>query len=141
MKKKQLIALLVAVLLIVLPIAVRVICLDGNTTYVPFSGRIFEFEAHEVSDLFVQNGTTGLRTTEADAEAITEVLNSLRSRFWFPNLKFFKTGGWSYRVALVDGGVQKSFYFNDNPIPYISVNGTIYILSRDQAAALTDFVD
>ena len=141
MKRNRLIALLVVILLIAIPFAVRIISLDDNTTYVPFSGRIFDFEVHEVSDLFLQNGTTGFNTTEADAEAVTEALNSLRSRFWFPEIKLFQTGGWSYRVALVDNNVQKSYYFSDSLIPYISVNGIIYILSGDQVAVLTDFVD
>lgn len=141
MKNKQLIALLVAVLVVVVCITVRIVNLDDNTTYVPFSGRIFDFEAHDVSDLFVQNGTTGFSTTEADVEEITEALNGLRSWFWFLDLKLFQTGGWSYRAALADGSVQKSFYFNDSPIPYISVNRIIYILSADQASELIAFVE
>lgn len=141
MKKKRLIILLVVILLIAVPIVVRIVNLDDNTTYIPFSGRIFDFEAQDVSDLFIQSGRTGDNTTEADAEAVTEALNSLRSWFWFPELKLFETGGWEYRAALVDGNVQKSFYFNDAPIPYISVNGIVYILSGEQVAVLTDFVD
>lgn len=141
MKKKRLTILLVVLALIAVPFVVRIISLDDNTTYVPFSGKIFDFEANEVSDLFLQNGTTGFNTTEADVEAVAEALNSLRSRFWFPEIKLFQTGGWSYRAALVDGNVQKSFYFSDAPIPYISVNGIIYILSGEQAETLTAFVD
>ena len=139
--KKRLIVLLAAVLLVAGAVGVRIINLDDNTTYVPFSGRIFDFEVQDVSDLFIQNGTTGFNTTESDTEEIAKVLNGLRSWLWFPEISLLETGGWSYRAALVDGSVQKSFYFNDSPIPYISVNGIIYILSREQAAGLTAFVD
>ena len=141
MKRKAIITLLVVLALVAGSILIRVIRLDDNTTYVPFSGRIFDFQVHEVSDLFLQNVTTGFQTTEADTEAVCAALNGLRSRFWFPNLKFFATGGWSYRAALIDGSVQKSFYFNNGPIPYISVNGIIYILSGEQADVLISFVE
>ena len=141
MKKKLIIVLLVVLVLVAGSIVIRAINPDDNTTYVPFSGRIFDFEVHEVSDLFLQNGTTAFNTAEADAEAVCNALNGLRSRFWFPEVKLFQTGGWRYRAALIDGSVQKSFYFSDSPIPYISVNGIIYILSGEQVDTLTAFVD
>lgn len=141
MKKKTWMALLAVLLLIAGSVSIRILHLDDNTTYIPFSGRIFDFEVHKVSDLFLQNGTTGFSTSEEAMEEIADMLNSLRSRFWFPEIRLFQTGGWGYRAALIDGSTQKSFYFNDQPIPYISVNGIIYILSVEQAAALTDFVN
>ena len=72
------------------------------TTYIPFSGEVFNIDVKTVEEIRIKEGTTGDRIIYHDDAAITEIadyLNAYRYDYWVPDLPIARSG-WSYAIVL-----------------------------------------
>ena len=107
------------------------------TTYIPFTGRIFDIDAGDLDGVTVRNGTTGESVyfeTAEEIESIVCSINALRYKFWTPKAPGSR-GGWSYGIKLGSGDEYEWFLFTEN---WIEAQGVLYYIRGD---ALRQFVD
>lgn len=104
------------------------------TTFVPFTGKLFDLNPEHPIMVQLQSGTTGQSITFTDPEQIREAndyLNGFRYVFWRP--KLLATSGWSYRVSLG----TLSYEFGEN---WIRVNNIIYYSAGGYFRQWTDLI-
>ena len=95
---------------------------SGHTTYVPFTGRVFNINCEELEAVRFQSGNTGQYIyfrSDDEIKEVTDFLNAFRYRVWVPSLP--PIAGWGYRVTLFFyDGTSVSYFFNSFSI---CVNG------------------
>lgn len=109
------------------------------TTYVPFTGRIFDIEPDEVRRIRVENGSSLVQvefTTQEELEEICKVLNNLRYTRWFPDIPI-PMGGWSRCVFLDTGNGTKFFEFTSKSL---LSRGIWYRITPETLAPLLEYV-
>jgi hypothetical protein len=111
--KKRYIVLVGLLLLAYVPFIATRYC--GHTTYIPFSGRVFDINIEEVEAIRFQSGNTGRYIKYLDEDEVMELvdyLNSFRYRVWLPEPP--RGAGWSYRIQIYFNNDEEdvSYYFN-----------------------------
>ena len=124
--------LIIIIIVVTLFIATRY---SAHTTYIPFTGKIFDIQPERYTEIDLQNGKSGemkVYTTDEERSAIADTLNALRYRFWLPKIPI-QTGGWQYRVILKIGDRYVDYLFTERTI---TVNGICYFVPEEQLESL-----
>lgn len=97
-----------------------------HTLFIPFTGRVFDIDAEEMTCFTLRSGCTGenISYTEADEfQEMTNCLNGFRYIAWLPSNPF-PTGGWTYAVRLdFKDGSSQTYTFGKN---WIEAKGVVY---------------
>lgn len=103
-----------------------------DTTYIPFTGRIFDIEVTEETRIRATIGGTDVIWEGEDAAEIAELLNSIRYWWWYPENPV-PHGGWDYAFV-----VNGEWYEASPKGKAIQANGIWYQL---RGAPLKDVYD
>ena len=136
-KKRWIVLLTVVCLLLGVFVVTRY---STHTTYVPFSGRIFDIAPDEVQRIRVANSGACIFLefeTESELEEICQVLNNLRYQWWFPDIPIPK-GGWSCCVFLDTDNGTKLFEFNSKSL---LSRGIWFRITPETLAPLAEYVN
>lgn len=109
------------------------------TTYIPFSGRIFDVTPEEVRKIRVANSDACIEVnfdTEEGLEEICDVLNSLRYRSWFPSIPI-GMGGWSCGIFIYS---ENQHYFYQFGEEYLLCRGIWYKITPETLSPLLEYV-
>lgn len=109
------------------------------STYVPFSGKVFNIKREDVDAVCIFNGNQVISVDLDDDQQIqqvVELLNGLRYQFWIP-VPPIGSSGYSYLLWLEIDGERIAFKFNKNQI---LVKNVWYFCGDHCLSALTDMV-
>ena len=135
-------ALVTLFFLIVIPFLIFALTRFGPfTTYVPFSGKVFQMDSASIESFSIRDGSTGTMInyeTEEDINEMAEFLGAFRSDYWVPDIPIPRSG-WSYAVVVFSkDGTSDSFEFT----PYwIQVRGIQYHIHDAYFDGLIDMVE
>ena len=99
---------------------------SAYTTYIPFSGKVFQISADDVDTItFWKYGETIVYTDSEDKAEIVNLLNGFRYWYWMPSLPV-GMGGWTYMIDIDGDSKSENYVFGDS---WIKVNG-LYLYGK-----------
>lgn len=111
------------------------------TTYIPFSGRVFDIDVETVEGINITDGPTQVDLLDGDDDKIHEIvdyLNAYHSDYWFPEPPV-QRDGWQYNIALyTKDGACYSYEFTPGRI---LVNGIWYFSNDSYFDWLAELVE
>ena len=145
-KTKKLIKLILIWLLVLAIVSLYIFSLvvprfTKYTSYYPISKKIFNLNAEEISEIYIQNDMLeGYSYTEKDEiKSVCDALNSAHYRFCIPTLPISK-GGYSYALLIYFENGKTTGWLNFDGNGGITINGIYCIFDKATFKFLIDKV-